>query len=229
MKTKKTIKVAEKNYFLHISIYAWNLSPVIVSDCMSGKMEDIPSISTSCLLNTHCQQYRKIEGSICQKCFAHATINRYSGLSKNLESNYYLLTTSVLDEDLLPKFNEELAPIVRFESFGDIENETQVINYVNICRKNPNIIFALWTKNPHIVSKAFDKVGKPENLILIQSSIMINDIVKAYNEYIDKVFTVYDKKGQKGININCGARHCFTCRRCYTVKDAVEYISEALK
>lgn len=229
MKTKKTITINGKEYFIHMSIYCLNASPVIVSDNMTGKMEDIPSISTSCLLNTHCQLYRKVKGSICEKCFAHATVNRYSGLSKNLEQNFHLLTEQILNIDLLPRFNAELAPIVRFESFGDLENETQVINYANICRKNPDIIFALWTKNPHIAKSAFDKVGKPENLILIQSSLMINDIIKRHNEYIDKIFTVYDKEGQKSVTVNCGARHCFKCRKCYTIKSEVEYITEALK
>lgn len=36
-------------------------------------------------------------------------------------------------------------------------------------------------------------------------------------DFIDKVFTVYDKKFAKkaGIEINCGGRKCADCGRCY--------------
>ena len=228
MKTKKAVTINNKEYTLRRSVYTINYSPIAVSDSMSGKMNGIPSISTSCLLNSNCQRYRKIEGSICKKCYAHATVSRYSSLAKNLESNFYLLTEQILPTELLPIFSEYLTTIVRFESFGDLENETQAINYANIAKLSPKVIFALWTKNPHIAKKAFDKVGKPENLILIQSSPIINKEVVKANEHIDKVFTVYDKEGQRTQPINCGSRACATCRRCYS-KDTETEVFEALK
>ena len=228
MKTNVTITVNGNAYNMYRSIYTINLSPVIVSDSMSGKMHDIPSISTSCLLNTNCQRYRQIKGSICEKCFAHNTVKRYSGLSKNLKTNYHLLTESVLPLDLLPKFVKELSPIVRFESFGDLQNEIQLENYANICKLSPNVRFALWTKNPAIIKKTFDRIGKPENLVVIQSSLFINDPVYTANEYIDKVFTVYDKEGQKNVTVNCGARDCMGCQRCY-YRDTEANVYEALK
>ena len=39
-----------------------------------------------------------------------------------------------------------------------------------------------------------------------------------------KVFTVYDKKylkENKDVVINCGARSCITCQKCYTSKEEV--------
>ena len=228
MKTKKLVNINGKDYNLHRSIYTSNYSPVIVSDSMSGKMHDIPSISTSCLLNSHCQKYRQIKGSICEKCYAHATVKRYSGLNKNLESNYHILTEQILDASLLPKFSEDLTTLVRFESFGDIENETQVINYANIAKLSPNVTFALWTKNPAIAKSAFDKVGKPTNMVLIQSSLFINEEVQPANKHIDKTFTVFDKEGQKTNLVNCGSRDCFNCRKCYSKKTESK-VYEALK
>ena len=47
-------------------------------------------------------------------------------------------------------------------------------------------------------------------------------------EFIDKVFTVYDDANAGGVNINCGARDCATCGRCYLKNDTV-FINEKLK
>ena len=53
---KKEITLAGRSYKLRKSKYASNFSPVCVSDSMSGKMENIPSISSSCLANPICLQ-----------------------------------------------------------------------------------------------------------------------------------------------------------------------------
>ena len=45
-------------------------------------------------------------------------------------------------------------------------------------------------------------------------------------DFVDKVFTVY--ADCEGVEINCGARNCFECHKCYT-KNKTEYINEKLK
>ena len=85
-----------RRYTARKSKYCVNYSPLIVSDYMSGKMSGIPSVSTSVLLNKICQARQKVPGSICEKCFAENVLSRYSDAAKNAESNYYLLTESVL-------------------------------------------------------------------------------------------------------------------------------------
>jgi len=97
-------------------------------------------------------------------------------------------------------------------------------NYFNICTVNPSVTFALWTKNPGIIAKAIKNGAvKPENIVIILSSPMLNEsfnftFVSRVFPFVDKVFTVYDKKtiAEQGININCGSRDCATCRRCYS-------------
>ena len=116
------------------------------------------------------------------------------------------------------------------EIIGDLINETQLINYFNICKKNPGTHFALWTKNPHIVKNVTDKIKKPKNLQIILSSLFINHEVDISNmPYIDKVFTVYDQKtiNEENIVINCGARNCLKCHKCY--ETGVKIINEKLK
>ena len=219
---KKTMIINDREYTVKKSKYCINESPVHVSDSMSGKMSGIPSVSTSCLLNPICQKRRQDKTSICAHCFADATLKRYSAAGQAMESNYHLLTESVLPVELLPVFAN--VAIVRIESFGDVANETQAINYANMCKVNPSVTFAWWTKNAAIVKKAFDKVGKPDNVIMIESSEKLNHKKELSNQYMDKVFTVYDVKTieEQHIDINCGARCCSRCGRCYNPGDVFE-------
>ena len=213
---------------MYKSKFAINESPVYISDNMTGKMLGIPAISTSVLCNRNCQERRKIKGSICEKCFAVNVASRYSGLERHLEENTDSLTSRVLEKSELPIFGN--VRIVRFEAFGDLNNDIQLINYANIAKANPGVTFALWTKNFWIVKSVFDRVRKPKNLIIIQSAYMIDKPMKKANEYIDKVFTVYSKAyiKENGIEINCGARSCAACMRCYSKRTADE-VREQLK
>lgn len=228
MKTNKSVIVNGKEYTLYKSKYCVNVSPVRVSDNMSGKMTNIPSISTSCLCNPICLKRMQDGNSICAHCFAETTLRRYTDCGKNCASNFELLTESVLPVEMLPIFAN--VSIVRIESFGDVANVNQAINYANICKANPQVMFAWWSKNMAIIKQAFDIVGKPKNVVMVESSEKLNHAKQASNEYVDKVFTVYDEKTilAENININCGARCCATCRRCYS-KETEKVISEKLK
>ena len=223
-------------YTMRRSKFAMNYSPVIISDNMSGKMHGIPSISTSVLENPICQKRREQKDSICSKCFAASTAKRYGSLAKNLSSNLELFIREVLPLDVLPRFIPELANIVRFESFGDLANVNQAINYLNIARVNPGVRFALWTKNIGFLAKAVEIVGKPENIRIIYSSPIVNQAIDAETTKrafpcVDAVFTVYDKKyiAENNTEINCGAKSCITCRNCYDRPDFYSDIREQLK
>ena len=208
------------------SKFCINASPVHVSDSMSGKMSGIPSISTSCLMNPICQKRMKDPNSICAHCFAAATLNRYTAAGRAMAANYELLTSRILTDEELPIFGN--VAIVRIESFGDVANVTQARNYVRIIKANPAVTFAWWTKNAGIVAAAFKvEGGKPDNVVMIESSPYLNT-VKPLSAGMDKTFTVYDKIAAAGVEINCGARCCATCRRCYS-KQTESQVSELLK
>ena len=228
--------ISGTEYTMRRSKYAANYSPVIVSDNMSGKMYGLPSVSTSVLDNPICQKRRLDPKSICFECFAANTAARYKSLATNLSSNLELLTGEILPLDVLPRFIPELANIVRFESFGDLANEIQAINYINIAKVNPEIRFALWTKNIGFLAKAIETTGKPDNLRIIYSSPIKNqaiDVEKTKRAFpgVDAVFTVYDKKyiAENKTEINCGAKSCITCRNCYDRPDFYTDIREELK
>ena len=197
-----------------------------------GKMRRLHSISTSTLMNKHCRERAKNPLSICHYCYAETLTHCRKQLEACLVENTALLTGSVLPFEDLPLINDL---IFRFESFGDLMNSTQVVNYFNICRKNPATTFALWTKNPAFIDMAI-KAGhaKPANIIIIYSSPIVGvpavnaQVLKRF-PFIDKCFTVFTPTQSEHVSINCGSRDCFTCRKCYNKADKSFYINEVLK
>lgn len=212
-------------------------SPVEITKDHTGKMEGMQSISTSCASNPCCLRNCKIKGSICEHCYAQTMLKMYKGLYGKVERNTELLTTRVLTNAELPVIN---ANIFRFEAFGDLHNETHLVNYINIALKNPGTRFTLWSKNYPVVLKYFGEHKCPENFTMIISSMFVNkkqDLTPFKNTGAFapgqlKVFTVYDydflKDNHDTVTINCGSRFCLGCRQCYD-KNAVEEINEILK
>ena len=194
----------------------------------NGKMSGMASISTSVTTNERCKKNALIKGSICEKCFAAKQMKVFPTLESPLVKNQEILTSSILPIELLPIIN---VLYFRFEAFGDLNNDVQVINYFNMCKKNPQTKFALWTKNPDYIAKAI-KAGheKPSNLIIVLSSLFINKERKTKYDFVDKIFTVYDSQyiNDNNVEINCGAKNCFSCGLCYN-KNNVRIINEKLK
>lgn len=194
----------------------------------SGKMSGMVSISTSVTTNERCAKNAAIKGSICEKCYAAKQMKIFPFMEKPMVENQRILTSSIIDPELLPTINNLY---FRFEAFGDLNNATQVKNYFNICYKNPRVKFALWTKNPDYIAEAIaDGYAKPDNLNIVLSSLFVNKERKSPYSFVDKVFTVYDADtiSREGIEINCGARSCFDCGLCYEKND-VRDIREKLK
>lgn len=197
----------------------------------TGKMSGLQSLSTAVEINPLCIKRQAKKDSICAHCFAVALTNRYSALAEHLRRNAAILSADVLPLSVLPLIPSRY---FRFESFGDLMSVNQVINYFNICRKNPDTLCALWTKNPHLIAKAIEAGHvKPENLQIVLSSPILNKPIKATKwAFVDKVFTVYDKQAAKAVNINCGARSCLGCGRCYRPNPdgaKIQFINELLK
>lgn len=197
----------------------------------TGKMNGLHSLSTSVAVNPYCIKRQANGDSICAHCFSASMMKQYKALNEATTRNAEILTASVLSADVLPLIPSRY---FRFESFGDLINTNQVINYFNIAKKNPDTLCALWTKNPHIIAKAI-QMGheKPANLQIVLSSPLVNKPIKATKyAFVDKIFTVYDKEAAQAVNINCGARSCLACGRCYRPNPegvAIQYVNELLK
>lgn len=197
-----------------------------------GKMAGMMSLSTSCTCNTYCKKRSENKETVCSHCYAQRQMKIYKNLEKCLIKNTEILTQKVLEDYELPIIN---ALYFRLEAFGDLNNTTQVINYFNLCKKNPGVRFALWTKNLWLIDSVInhDHINKPRNLNIIYSSPFLNESnenIFVLYPFIDKVFTVYEKEFIKknDIEINCGAKNCLTCAKCYK-KNKLKYINEKLK
>ena len=196
------------------------------------KMEGIHSISSSCLENPFCMVNRKCPGSVCEYCYAEAQLNCYKKQREVLKKNTEILTKEIITE--IPFFSSTIG---RIEAFGDLQNITQAINYMNIVRFNPDVKFGWWTKNPYFIGKAIDAGWKkPKNLVILYSSPKLNKR-ESYSEikrrfpFIDKIFTVYeneDKAKEEGVRINCQGK-CITCENSCYCKTGSKYVNEIIK
>lgn len=199
----------------------------------TGKMEGIPSISTNKYLNENCKKLMNSKDSncICKYCFVDKVTNQYKDVEPCLTQNHNILTSRILEIQEIKALASVLAnaQIFRFESFGDLNNVTQLINYNNIAKYYKRTRFALWSKHYSILFQFF-KLGfkLSENITLVLSSPLINqelsnilvDRIKTYHKRTI-TFTVVNVKSDK---VNCGGRKCIECRNCYDKKNPHDVI-----
>lgn len=201
----------------------------------NDKMSDLCSLSTSPLTNDICIKRSKNNNSVCSHCYSCTMNKRFKNLNNMLVKNANYLCNEIIPDELVPRIYSP-SNYFRFEAFGDISTEIQVVNYFKIATANSTVQCALWTKNPWIIKKAMINYNlvKPANLIIIGSSWNLNKPMIAYYkryDFIDHIFTVYssDYIQNNDININCGARSCTTCGKCYTGLHTSYEINEKLK
>lgn len=198
-----------------------------------AKMQDISSLNTAVHLNKYCKARAKNARTICAHCFAVELQKVYKNMSAAYAKNTEILTTQIIPAEYIPQIKTK-SGLFRFEAFGDLNNWIQFANYCNIAAANTNIHFAIWTKNPQIIAESLrNDVVIPDNMQIIYSSPFMNTKfapVKRY-PFINKIFTVYNLEyiNEHKITVNCGAKSCATCRKCYTKSAGIEYINEQIK
>ncbi len=191
----------------------------------NGKLELINSINTNPLDNEYCIKMSKKPNTVCFKCYSIRTLNRWYQVRKPLTRNSIELSETVLPMRDLPTIN---ALYFRFNSHGELINKKHLLNLFKICRKNPKVSFALWSKRIEV----FDELNmdkRPDNLVLIYSSPIVNLKSRKPREYFDKVFTVFteDYVSENSIEINC-QKKCYRCLTCYSRTTPV-FIQELIK
>lgn len=214
---------------------AYDLFDYMFNNNMTGKMTGMVAIGTSCKLNPHCKLNQLIDGSICQSCYAE---NMRKTTAYKQAFCTLVLCTYVFTYDQIPYVN---ATKLRFESFADLLNDIQVINYINIAAKNNSVHCAIWTKRPALLHKVlmtnFNDI-KPGNLSVVVSSLYVNAALDIKGKYllnngvdmVNHVFTVFTAKYaiENNIDIQCGKSKCIICGICYNVKTDY-YVNEILK
>lgn len=179
-----------------------------------GKMLGISSINTPTSTNPFCKSMQKTD-SVCKSCYAQRGESHRTHLVDAFSRNLFLTQRS-LEIGEIPTIN---ANIFRFHSYGELHNMQHFINYLYIAAGNPHTIFTLWTKRKGIVQRVLKSRTKPDNMILIYSSPVV-DKQATLPKGFDKVFTVYSKDNAQDTTINCHGS-CNTCRLCYSHNDTI--------
>ena len=205
--------------------------------CHQGKMTLIPSLSTNKKLNEHCLKMSKSGNPdcICTHCYVDKTMAMYPRLNESLTNNTNILSGRELTSSELKEIASFFlnTAIARFESFGDLNNETQLLNYVRIARAARHTKFALYTKQYYIVRKYFESGHRfPDNMTLVLSSpyidhVLTPELVELFKQYHRRVITFTVTRDKTNPGINCGKRRCVECRNCYDARnprDVIEYI-----
>ncbi len=170
---------------------------------------------------------------ICAFCFSDEQQEFQTSMQLPLKRNFEIFNNGIIHSDWLPVLN---CLYFRGESFGDYASKNAVINSFNVAAKNPLTNFTAWSKNLCFFHEAIQAGHKkPDNFKLVYSSAYINKVamIPAKYEYIvDAVFTVFTEiyARKHNVMINCGARACLSCLRCYTgYNGKIKYINELLK
>ncbi len=211
-----------------------------------GKMQNINSLNTDARDNPMCMRFHKNPDYICYNCFSITGLeagNRGSGASKKINSK--LLTKRVYEPEEFPSRN--ITPTFRISSDGDIINSTHMMNIANFLKRQFDEgkiqQVAWWSKLPKYIREFIPygkKLGLPMNKIsLIFSTYELNNMKPKVPAGFDRCFTVYSAdfidqlvaegkiKGEKQF-VNCGARDCLKCMRCYK-KSGEKIIREKVK
>lgn len=197
-----------------------------------SKMDCMLSISTNKFLNANCKALYEKQGTICQHCYVDKFMKQYKDIEHCLTHNTEILTNRILTIDELNYFCKvfQNQQIVRFEAFGDLINETQLINYNNIAKTCKKTKFALFTKHYNIVLRYLKSGHKLSNNIrLVLSSVYLDSelnvmLLNVFKKYHSNTITFTVTKDKNNPSINCGKKHCIDCRNCYDNKKPVNVI-----
>jgi len=201
-----------------------------ITNEMTGKMQKMWSLNTSPSTNKFCLSMRQNPNYICSKCYSKASEHRWKSARSAWSHNSAVLSSKLLADNEVPDLSKykNCPDIFRMQAHGDLVNDIHYRNLIKIAEKNSDIMFALWTKNLVIVRM----VGliQLDNLINVFSTFELNNPHPYLPIGFDKVFSVYTKEfaEENNININCGAKECFSCRLCYTKND-IMFINEIAK
>ena len=185
----------------------------------SGKIEGIFSLDSSATSSEFCKAMRKVAENnpahICGMCYDYAQEHSFKG--RNVRNRHAL---NLLIMSTVEFTKEELTVLPggllnRINSSGDTENIIYARNMINYAFSHQFGKIGYWAKNIFPIIRACDELGKPDNLVLVQSSPIIGKVVPLA-KYFDYVFVVFATKEdikealEKGA-CECNGRKCSAC------------------
>lgn len=234
-----TLPEKKKSALYSVLIKSLHIVHHVSTGKRKSKLNGINSLSTACLDNCFCLERIKNNDSICSHCYSATQQKQQLALQDRNTINGIILRNIVIPAKYWKKyFNPaDISKYFRIESFGDVQNKIQAINYIELVKAFPRVHFAAWTKNIGIWHFAFLDNSKPGNLSFVVSSNKTNNPELYHidnNNFVDHVFTVYSKDyiNENNVQINCGGRACMECikkhKACYFT-DTEKVINEQLK
>ena len=186
---------------------------------MTGKLKGIAGINTNPLSNTFCQKMQKTE-TICKDCYSCSMLR---GIRKNCEPawerNSVALSTRLLEGKEIPVIGHAFA---RFHAHGELINEIHFQNFIKIARANKHCKFAFFTKRTNLVTSL---TRLPANVTMVYSNPSVDKVMVNIPKGFHKTFNVVTEESEK---INCGARSCITCQKCFK-RTGAKVLIEKLK
>ena len=202
----------------------------------SGKIEGVTSYDSTATNCAFCKAIRAANETndlcICNGCYDMAQeAYRINVLNRHTLNMLIMMTVEFTVDELrmLPA-----TAIDRVNSSGDTPNEIYARNMLKLCFAFPHAHFAYWAKNTPPVVAACRALGKPSNLILVQSSCEIGIPAKKA-PFFDYVFTVYPDKETCEMAIiegasACNGKKCRDCGyKCYFGTHESDNIAEVLR
>lgn len=191
---------------------------------MSGKLEGIYGVNVNTLSSSYCN--RKVdEFIICFYCYSRRMLRTFRRKCVGpFQRNSERLSVPVSWDDL-PRF--PAGSVVRFNAHGELINRAHAENLLRIAEKNPESVFALWTKRPELVPNR-----KVPNLVKVYSSPRVG-VVEEIPEGFDVSFTVFpdfdcDMCDEEAGTFQCRLS-CRDCMACYTPGSPPLYVVEEIR
>ena len=118
---------------------------------------------------------RSIEGSVCNKCYAHKGFYKlYPAVGVALQRRFDKLKHPKWVESMSFLINSYKEGYFRWHDSGDIQDIEHLKNIVEVCKNTPNTLHWLPTKEIQIITE-YVKSGLtfPDNLIVRISNFMV--------------------------------------------------------
>ena len=208
----------------------------------SGKIEGITSYDSTATNCDFCKLMRKASEEqklhICGYCYDYEQEHSFKGVNVLNRHTLNMVIMSHVEFEVEELRMLNASYINRVNSSGDVPNVTYARNMIKLAYAFINLRFAFWAKNTYAVKQACKELGKPKNLVLVQSSCIIGYVPKL-EEYFDFVFVVYLTKEdiEKALESKdcgeCNGKKCKACGyKCYSgewIKEGVKVVCEFLR
>ena len=189
---------------------------------MSGKLDEMFAINTNTLTNEFCNTQHKAKGDkhICSKCYSFKMLGTYrQNAVPALQRNSDLLSSRILTYEEIVEFKPKgKLGIYRFDGHGELINDIHLKNCMMIAEYNPEFVFGMWSKRKDLVQEYVSEYGKPDNMVLIYSNPVIDQVMSKPPVPFDKVFN--NVSGEHPLE-NCTGQRCKDCKLCYVSETKV--------